>query len=213
MAEGKIVVPDKAREKIILHENILNSYKSQKARGMTLLNKYKVIVEEEAKQPSNSFMHWTRYVDPFIDHVINNQLINDQIIGEYQGYVKDLINNLQDASNSDDRNDTLNESFELTCQHLLELEKKYLMLRNQYGIAKKGIMETEEDYGEHDTEKGSVVDGAVEEELDDEYNEGINIPKKTPAESEEDDDDKAAKLLGIDPKVLRSVKGKQATGK
>jgi DUF4097 and DUF4098 domain-containing protein YvlB len=125
MPKQKVMVTPEMNELILINENIINSLTTQKARSIETLEKYKKSVEDEARRPANKFMDWTRFVVPFMDRVVDLQVIDHDIITRYEEYVKKIIKENEKSIESMQKVQQISDDFERVLDILLMLEERF----------------------------------------------------------------------------------------
>lgn len=125
MAKEKYYVTPEMREAILINENIIRSLKAQKARSIKLLSKYEKEVRSESERPANRLMNWTRYISPYIERVIDLQIINHDLIQQYQSYVKESIKENETLLVDRNQLDGLSQDVDRFLEVILDLEKRY----------------------------------------------------------------------------------------
>lgn len=119
------LITKSVRDTILVHNAIIASYKSQKARNDKLMDKRQTDVINETRVPANRMLDWTQKVDSYIDQVLSAKVIDYEIMKEYEVFVKDLIAHNQRYNLTGMEIEFRKENTEFLLGKLTELEQKY----------------------------------------------------------------------------------------
>jgi len=113
-----------------INESVLQGLKAQKARGDQLLDKYKDKIQVEMDRPANTFLDWTRSVEPFMDAMISSKVIELEMKKRYEAYITELIKHDERFMITQDQIQRLEGSYSRVLDIVLKLEEKILNLKN-----------------------------------------------------------------------------------
>ena len=110
---------------LVINNTIIQNLQTQKARSDKLMDKYKNLVIEQAELPSNVFMEWTKYINPFLDAIISSKLTDHQLIERYEKFIKELIEFEQQQLVLESQVVKYRRNFDFLLSKILNVEKKY----------------------------------------------------------------------------------------
>ncbi len=159
-----IMIKKGLKEIMDVHSVIIKTMISNKSRSNSIVEKYEGIVLEHIKIPSNRFISWTRDAEIYIESVKTSQIMEYDLIEQYNKYIKDILTYERQYLISIGEIRNLEYNFDKIVDKIFGMEKKIIDLKKIIQEQNKEISNSMDSHMDKSMDKS--MDNSMDKSMD-----------------------------------------------